>query len=165
MSFIPSYYTACSAVGQPLIGRKPALLTNGKTCIYAIFGGQGLDEEYFDELREIFTTYLALIEDFIISATDYLQQLARSPNAKELHPKGPDVLSWLNDKDAQPSKEYLISAPVSFPLIGLIQLAHYLIVCRVLGTHPGCLRDCLSGSTGHSQGVVSALRLRFLMGS
>ncbi|KAK1022274.1 beta subunit of fatty acid synthetase, partial [Friedmanniomyces endolithicus] len=43
-----------------------------------------------------------------------------------------------------------------FPLIGLTQLAHYVVTCRVLGTHPGHVRERLSGTTGHSQGVVTA---------
>ncbi|KAG6979975.1 Fatty acid synthase subunit beta [Fusarium oxysporum f. sp. conglutinans] len=43
-----------------------------------------------------------------------------------------------------------------FPLIGLVQLAHYEVTCKVLGVHPGMLRERITGSTGHSQGIVMA---------
>jgi fatty acid synthase subunit alpha len=42
-------------------------------------------------------------------------------------------------------------------LIGLTHLVQYLVVCRVSGITPGQLRDRISGATGHSQGVVSAV--------
>ncbi|CRK42391.1 hypothetical protein BN1723_000800, partial [Verticillium longisporum] len=65
-------------------------------------------------------------------------------------------MRWLEDEDATPDLDYLVSAPVSFPLIGLVQLAHYEVTCKALGVNPGKLRERLSGSTGHSQGVVLA---------
>lgn len=154
-----SYYAARAAVGRPIKAHESALLREAadeNAYIYAVFGGQGNIEEYFDELREVYTTYPTLVEDFITSAAAHLQQLARDPKAEKLYPKGLDVMRWLNNKDAQPDTEYLVSAPVSFPLIGLTQLAHYLVMCRVLGTHPGHVRERFSGSTGHSQGVVTA---------
>jgi fatty acid synthase subunit beta len=156
---VRSYYAARSAVGRPIKAHESALLREAadeNAYIYAVFGGQGNIEEYFDELREVYTTYPTLVEDFITSAAAHLQQLARDPKAEKLYPKGLDVMRWLNNKDAQPDTEYLVSAPVSFPLIGLTQLAHYLVMCRVLGTHPGHVRERFSGSTGHSQGVVTA---------
>jgi hypothetical protein len=42
-------------------------------------------------------------------------------------------MRWLQDRDAQPDTDYLVSAPVSLPLIGLVQLAHYMVTCKVLG--------------------------------
>ena len=156
---VRSYYAARSAAGRPIKAHESALLREAadeNAYIYAVFGGQGNIEEYFDELREVYTTYPTLVEDFITSAAAHLQQLARDPKAEKLYPKGPDVMRWLNNKDAQPDTEYLVSAPVSFPLIGLTQLAHYLVMCRVLGTHPGHVRERFSGATGHSQGVVTA---------
>jgi len=156
---VRSYYAARSAAGRPIKAHESALLREAadeNAYIYAVFGGQGNIEEYFDELREVYTTYPTLVEDFITSAAAHLQQLARDPKAEKLYPKGLDVMRWLNNKDAQPDTEYLVSAPVSFPLIGLTQLAHYLVMCRVLGTHPGHVRERFSGATGHSQGVVTA---------
>ncbi|QIW95704.1 hypothetical protein AMS68_001222 [Peltaster fructicola] len=156
---VRSYYAARAAVGRAIKPHESALLreaADDNACIYAVFGGQGNIEEYFDELREVYNTYPTMLEDFIDSAASHLQQLARDPRAEKQYAKGLDVMRWLNNKESQPDIDYLVSAPVSLPLIGLTQLAHYLVMCRVLGTHPGHVRERFSGATGHSQGVVTA---------
>lgn len=157
---VRSYYAARAAAGRPIKAHESALLREAadeNAFIYSVFGGQGNIEEYFDELREVYTTYSTLLEDFINSAASHLQQLSRDPKAEKLYPKGLDVMRWLNNPEAQPDTDYLVSAPVSLPLIGMTQLAHYLVMCRVLGTHPGHVRDRFSGTTGHSQGIVTAV--------
>lgn len=156
---VQSYYAARAAVNRPIKAHESALLREAadeNAYIYAMFGGQGNIEEYFEELREIYTTYPTFVEDFVTAAAAHLQTLSREPQVQKLYSKGLDVMRWLHNKDAQPDVDYLVSAPVSFPLIGLTQLAHYVVTCRVLGTHPGNVRERLSGTTGHSQGVVTA---------
>ena len=156
---VHAYYAARRAGNRQIRSHESALLREAadeNACLYAVFGGQGNIEEYFDELREVYTTYPSLVEDFVSTAASHLQVLARDPKAEKLYPKGLDVLRWLNNPESQPDIDYLVSAPVSFPLIGLTQLAHYVVTCRVLGTHPGHIRERFSGCTGHSQGVVTA---------
>ena len=156
---VKSYYAARAALNRPMRAHESALfreITDDQAVVYAIFGGQGNIEEYFDELREVFTTYPSLVEDFITTAASLLQNLAREPQVAKMYPKGLDVMRWLYNRDSQPDTDYLVSAPVSLPLIGLTQLAHYVVTCRVLGTHPGHIREKLAGTTGHSQGVVTA---------
>ena len=156
---VRAYYAARRAAQRPIRAHESALLREAadeNAYIYAVFGGQGNIEEYFEELREVYHTYPSLVEDFVSTAAAHLQLLARDPKAEKLYPKGLDVLRWLNNRDTQPDIDYLVSAPVSFPLIGLTQLAHYVVTCRVLGTHPGHVRDRFAGTTGHSQGVVTA---------
>ncbi|KMU77024.1 fatty acid synthase subunit beta dehydratase [Coccidioides immitis RMSCC 3703] len=67
-----------------------------------------------------------------------------------------DILRWLHDRDTQPDTDYLVSAPVSLPLIGLVQLAHYMATCKAMGKQPGEILERFSGTTGHSQGIVTA---------
>lgn len=156
---VRSYYAARSAVGRPIKHHESALLreaSDENAFIYAILGGQGNIEEYFEELRDIYTTYPSFVEDFLTSEAQHLLTLSRDPRAEKLYSKGLDVMRWLNNKESQPDTDYLVSAPVSLPLIGLTQLAHYVVTCRVLGSHPGHIRGRLSGITGHSQGVVTA---------
>src|SRR5699024_10268151 len=100
--------------------------------------------------------YPSFIEDLITSSAELLQSLSREPEASKLYPKGLDVMKWLQNRDSQPDTDYLVSAPVSLPLIGLVQLAHYTVTCKVLGRRPGDLLECIQGTTGHSQGVVTA---------
>ncbi|KAF2147720.1 beta subunit of fatty acid synthase [Myriangium duriaei CBS 260.36] len=156
---VRSYYAARSAAKRPIKAHESALLREAadeSAVLYAVFGGQGNIEEYFDELREVFTTYPSFVEDFVTAAAAHLLTLSRESQAQKMYPKGLDVMRWLQNKDAQPDVDYLVSAPVSLPLIGLTQLAHFVVTCRVLGTHPGHVRDRFSGTTGHSQGVVTA---------
>ena len=70
--------------------------------------------------------------------------------------QGLDVLHWLQRPDSTPASEYLLSAPISFPLIGLVQFANYAVMCHVLGKSPGQIVESFIGMAGHSQGVVVA---------
>jgi fatty acid synthase subunit beta len=142
-----SYYAARAAAERPIKYHESALLREAadeNAIVYAVLGGQGNIEEYFEELREIYTTYPSFVEDFVAAEAQHLLTLSRDPRAEKLYSKGLDVMRWLNNKDSQPDTDYLVSAPVSLPLIGLTQLAHYVVTCRVLGSHPGHLRSRLS---------------------
>ncbi|KKA25346.1 [Acyl-carrier-protein] S-acetyltransferase [Rasamsonia emersonii CBS 393.64] len=156
---VQAYYAARAAVGRATKPYDSALFraaAEEKAKIYTVFGGQGNIEEYFEELREVYTTYPSFVEDLITSSAELLQSLSREPEAVKLYPKGLDILRWLHDRDSQPDTDYLVSAPVSLPLIGLVQLAHYMVTCKALGKQPGEILERLSGTTGHSQGVVTA---------
>jgi fatty acid synthase subunit beta len=138
---------------------RSSLLTaavSNKASVYAIFGGQGSNENYFNELKDVWVTYQVIIRDLIISATVILQQMAKESNSADHYPQGLNVLGWLEDPDTLPSSEYLITAPVSFPLIGLLQLCHIRVICHGLGCSPAELHKLFSGTTGHSQGIVVA---------
>ncbi len=156
---VRSYYAARASATRPIRPHRSALFraaSDEEAKLYAIFGGQGNIEEYFDELREVYTTYPSFVETFVSSCAELLQSLSRDPRAEKLYSKGLDVLRWLHDRDSQPDTDYLVSAPISLPLIGLVQLSHYTVTCKTLGLTPGDVRDCLKGSTGHSQGIVTA---------
>jgi fatty acid synthase subunit beta len=156
---VEAYYAGRAAAGRPTKPYDSALFraaSDEAAGIYTVFGGQGNIEEYFDELRTVYTTYPSFVEDLIVSSAELLQSLSREPEASKLYPKGLDIMRWLQDRDAQPDTDYLVSAPVSLPLIGLVQLAHYTVTCKVLGRQPGDLVERIRGTTGHSQGVVTA---------
>lgn len=104
---------------------------NGSAKIFAIFGGQGNIEEYFDELADIYTTYTTLVQDYIEDMAAVLRDHARSEDASVFHSKGLDVMGWLRNPDSKPDVAYLVSAPVSLPLIGLVQLMHYYVMLKV----------------------------------
>ena len=159
LKVIQSYYAARASANRPLRSHPSALFRaaeDQEAGLYAIFGGQGNIEEYFEELREVYTTYPSFVETFIEESAEVLQSLAREPRAEKLYSKGLDVMRWLHNRDSQPDTDYLVSAPVSLPLIGLVQLAHYMVTCKALGLAPGDIREKLLGATGHSQGIVTA---------
>ncbi|KAK3390340.1 acyl transferase domain-containing protein [Podospora didyma] len=159
LEVVRSYFAARSASNRAMKTHQSALFRaadEGIAKLYNIFGGQGNIEEYFEELRELYQTYPSFVGELITTSAELLQTLSSHPSAEKLYSKGLDVMSWLQSPEATPDVDYLVSAPVSFPLIGLVQLAHYSVTCKVLGLHPGILRDRISGTTGHSQGVVLA---------
>ena len=156
---VSSYFAARASSGRPIRPHQSALLraaSEDEAKIYTIFGGQGNIEEYFEELREVYTTYPSFVEELVTDAAEMLQGLARDPRVDKMFSKGLDVLRWLHNRDSQPDTDYLVSAPVSLPLIGLVQLAHYTVTCRSLGLSPGEVRERFFGTTGHSQGIVTA---------
>ncbi|KAL8728265.1 MAG: hypothetical protein Q9166_005505 [cf. Caloplaca sp. 2 TL-2023] len=156
---VQSYFAARASTKRPIKSHESALTRSaedGKATLYAIFGGQGNIEEYFDELRDIYNTYPSFVEQIITRSAELLLSLSRDPRVEKLYSKGLDVLGWLHNRDSQPDTDYLVSAPVSLPLIGLVQLAHYTVTCRTLGLTPGDVRERFTGTTGHSQGIVTA---------
>ena len=156
---VRSYYAGRATADRPIRAHPSALLRaveDSQAGLYAIFGGQGNIEEYFDELRDVYTTYPSFVESFIEGSASLLQSLSRDPRAEKLYSKGLNIMQWLHNRDLQPDTNYLISAPVSLPLIGLVQLAHYNVTCKAMGLSPGDLREYIKGTTGHSQGIVTA---------
>jgi fatty acid synthase subunit beta, fungi type len=156
---VRAYFAARAAAVRPIRPHQSALLRaaqDEEATVYAIFGGQGNIEEYFDELRHLYTTYPSFVESFIERSAEKLLTLSRDSRIDKLYYKGLDVMEWLHSKDRQPDTDYLISAPISLPLIGLVQLGHYTVACKSLGLTPGEVRDRFSGTTGHSQGIVTA---------
>ncbi|KAI1764571.1 beta subunit of fatty acid synthase [Hypoxylon sp. FL1150] len=153
------YYAARSVANRAIRPHESALLRaadEGDAAIYSIFGGQGNIIEYFDELREVYETYPSFVGELVAASADLLHNLALDSRVQKLYAKGLDIMEWLRSPDTTPDPQYLISAPVSLPLIGLVQLCHYQVLGKGLGVHPGILRDRIRGATGHSQGVIVA---------
>ncbi|TFK27788.1 fatty acid synthetase alpha subunit [Coprinopsis marcescibilis] len=165
---LASYFAAVAALqkqGVIDIPRQPqsALLeaaASGKASIYALFGGQGTNEVYLDELQSLFDIYRPFIESYIATVTkEVLVPFADDESESSFYDSGLDVYAWLSGNTARPPIAYTASVPISFPLIGLTQLVQYLVVCYVSGLTPGQLRDSIGGATGHSQGIVSAVAI------
>lgn len=126
--------------------------------IYAIFGGQGNTDDYFEELRDIYDTYNGLIKPFLLKVQSKVQELITSTSdIDRIYTEGFDFINWLNNPSQTPSNDKLLSIPVSCPLICVIQLCHYIITCKTLGVTPGQFKSNLKGTTGHSQGLVASL--------
>ena len=156
---VQCYYAGRAGVARPIKPHDSALLRaadDEDASIYTVFGGQGNIEEYFDELREVYTTYPSFVKELVESSAGLLLSLSSTSETEKFYSKGMDIMSWLADKEKQPDTDYLVSAPVSLPLIGLVQLAHYQVTCKALGRTPGEVNERFSGTTGHSQGIITA---------
>ncbi|KAL5526485.1 FAS2 [Sanghuangporus sanghuang] len=162
---LSSYYRALVALEERNVSGIPrcppsALLSaveEGDASAYALFGGQGTNEVYFDELQTLYDIYQPYVAPFITTLTINVLQPLAAASASRYYAYGLEVVSWLSGALPRPPIDYLASVPVSFPLIGLTQLAQYFVACRVTNSTPGELRARLRGATGHSQGIVSAV--------
>ncbi|KAF1998924.1 beta subunit of fatty acid synthase [Amniculicola lignicola CBS 123094] len=157
---IRSYYEAMHLMQRPVGNKVPHLFAashpSERTPTYTVFGGQGNTEHYFQELREVYATYGCLLDDLLEFASMIFDQLLDDASVADQYPLGLDFFSWLKKPDATPNSEYLLSAPVSFPLIALGQLANFYISCKTWQLTPGEVVENLHGSTGHSQGIIVA---------
>ncbi|AAS52769.2 AER085Cp [Eremothecium gossypii ATCC 10895] len=146
---------------RPLMHRRPALLesaTRGDARVVAVFGGQGNTDDYFEELRELHQMYGVLVEDVLDTAAEQLNELLRTTEgAEKMYTQGLDFRQWLAQPERTPDNDYLLLIPISCPLIGILQLAHYAVTARIVGITPGELRACMVGVTGHSQGLSTAV--------
>ena len=165
---LKGYYRALAALEEAGVedierSASPALLdaaADGDASIYALFGGQGTNEVYFDELQTLYDIYTPLVAPLLSTITEeVLKPLVAERVDTTYYNCGMDIISWLDGSIPKPSTAYFASIPISLPLIGLTQLVQYLIVCRVSGLTPGELRSRIAGATGHSQGVVSAVAI------
>ena len=130
------------------------------TDIVAIFGGQGNTDNYFDELRELYSIYKNIIKDEIKFVDETIQELSgKLENFNKIFTQGFEILKWLENPKETPNNEYLLSIPVSCPVIGIIQLLNYALTCKLLNYTPGDLKHHLKGATGHSQGLVTAVAI------
>ncbi|CDH17161.1 probable Fatty acid synthase subunit beta [Zygosaccharomyces bailii ISA1307] len=160
---VKSHVAARAALHKPFTKSQSALFKSaaqGESQIAAIFGGQGNTDDYFEELRELYQTYRPLIGDFIKFCADTLGELVKSTlDTEKVFTQGFNVLEWLENPGKTPDTDYLLSIPISCPLIGVIQLAHYATTARLLGFTPGELRSYLVAATGHSQGLATAVAI------
>ncbi|KAF9636547.1 hypothetical protein BFW01_g7443 [Lasiodiplodia theobromae] len=155
---IRNFYTAAAFNdGRYLPSALLSAADDGSARIYTIFGGQGNTESFFEDIRDLYCIYEPLLKTFVRQSASLLLALSRDPRCQDtFYKKNLDVEAWLQSPSSTPDVSFLISAPVSFPLIGLFQLMNYMVTCTVLGLSPGEFGKSISGTTGHSQGIVVA---------
>ena len=153
------YISVVDTVGPFPRNRRSALLRaqeEGRTCIYGIFGGQGNSQNYFEELRQAYSSYKPFVKALVLTSSELLAILSHDSRVSKFFSEGLNVLEWLEDPETTPSNDYLISAPLSFPIIGLLQLTYVEAICRYVGGASATFPSFFRGLLGHSQGVVVA---------
>ncbi|KAF5024654.1 hypothetical protein F66182_3276 [Fusarium sp. NRRL 66182] len=160
-TLIRDYLIAQSTLSLPDEPRpRSALLRlaqRGEAKIFTHFGGQGTPTNPFEEIRDMNQTYHSLIGRFLDVTAMTLLELSQHPDASGvLNGHVIDILGWLQTPEAIPNPSVLGAAPMSFPLIGLLQLLQYMITSKALGLTPLEMHRHISGTTGHSQGIIVA---------
>ncbi|KAL8921407.1 MAG: hypothetical protein Q9208_005733 [Pyrenodesmia sp. 3 TL-2023] len=158
---LKSYFEALAISDVPGRLVKSALLdaaNGGEADVCAVFGGQGpSNRAILQELRDINAIYRPFTKDLVKMAADSMRKLSELPDTSIFYEcQGFDIETWLQDAGAAPNAAYVASAPVSFPIIGLLSLCHYCIACGTMRMRPGEMRRRLRGVTGHSQGIIVA---------
>ncbi len=151
-------------IGHPHKVPPSALLNSsqkGTTRLTAVFGGQGTHNgDSLNYLRRLYNTYQPVLSNLINRADSVLKCLAERIRLDQpFFDYAVDLIQWLESPDAAPNGAWVATAPISFPLNGIISLAHYCVACRFLKRDPGQMRESLTGTTGHSQGVVVAVAI------
>lgn len=130
--------------------------STGNASIYAILGGQGNTQDYWKEIQQLYYAYEPLFKPLVVTLDSHLSALARHPAAKKQFSQGLSVLDWLKYTKDVPSSEYLLQAPVSLPLIGLLQFMSLHALIAALGVSPQEIPLLFKQIHGHSQGIVVA---------
>jgi hypothetical protein len=120
----------------------PSLLDEtlpSRALILALFGGQGINEIYFDELQTLFDTYRPSVELFLASIIDeVLQPLASASQGTAFYEHGLNAISWLTGAVPLPPVGFFASVLVSFPRLrpGVISSHRTHTVHSILGCGP-----------------------------
>lgn len=147
---------------------KPALFALAEhkprpdAAVFPVFGGQGNTTTYINELLSIKKAYHPIINDYISTCSSHLVQLAHRSNVGGIYSKGLNVQTWLESMLAEkheevPQQDYFLSAPVSLPLVGLVQLCWYFILIESCEQGFEAAQKWFKGTTGHSQGIISSV--------
>eukprot|EP00667_Euglena_gracilis_P000009 EG_transcript_9 len=164
-TLIQNWYKATHRLQQSKVAvpKPPSALFEaagrGTVTLGALFGGQGPD--WLRPLRELHATYQPVVEPFLRAMARKLNAQAASVEARAscLLLYGLDFMGWLEGGAALPPDQYLTSAPVNLPLIGVVQLANYWVMWKSLDRPLQEVQSAFKGAAGHSLGIISAVVL------
>ncbi len=132
-----------------------AMAQNGKSCFFIQFAGQGV--KYMDELRRLYTT-CPDVRPFVLEAIAAIKEQASRYDDTQtgFFSSGLDVDRWLDHPEETPDFGYLMSSPISHPLIYLCQISNYIsMVLQGLDQEKLLLHT--RSITGFSTGIVAAI--------
>ncbi|KAJ2371425.1 hypothetical protein H4S02_009561, partial [Coemansia sp. RSA 2611] len=115
---------------------KTALFGTPAHRLLAMFGGQGGVDNYIDETRSVYNTYRPLVAKFVFRMSEFLKREAAEPLFARLYHGGLDVMRWLENPESVPEQEYVVTVPVSIPVVGLTQLMQVVVLYKTLGMTP-----------------------------
>ncbi|KAJ2740217.1 fatty acid synthase alpha subunit Lsd1, partial [Coemansia sp. BCRC 34301] len=153
--------SVCSLGGISQSTKRPqsALFSTPSFRLLAMFGGQGGMDNYIEETRSVYKVYRPLVARFVDRMCKFLSQEAAEPQFARLYHSGLDVRAWLEQPECTPAQEYIVSVPVSIPVVGLTQLMQVVVLYKTLEMSPAELASSFEAIVGHSQGIATATAL------
>ncbi|KAJ2084471.1 fatty acid synthase alpha subunit Lsd1 [Coemansia sp. RSA 988] len=134
----------------------PALFATDALRLTAMFGGQSGSIDNLSEARWLLEVYRPLLSDYVTDLADFLESQSQDIRLAPVYKKGLGVMQWLTQPESAPDSEYLVWAPVSIPLTGLLQLMQITVMYKTLDVSPGDLARHFNVVAGHSQGIAIA---------
>ncbi|KAL5357217.1 acyl transferase domain-containing protein [Aspergillus floccosus] len=158
---LKGYFQAREHLSRKTSKCRSALIESariGTSKVIWIFGGQGLANAMcVRELRSLNTTYNGLLKRLIDEIDQPLESLCKSADtAHFFEGRIINLKRWLATSEEIHDEAFLGSAAVSLPILGILDLAHYCVICQMLGKSPGEVASTISAVSGHSQGIVIA---------
>ena len=123
--------------------------------LFIQFAGQGV--KYMEDLRRLYTMYPD-IRPFMAAAISEIKNQASvyDDSRTGFFEKGLDVDQWIAHPEKTPDLTYLLSSPLSHPLIFLTQISSYLSMV-LEGMDQDTLLANTHSATGFSTGIVAAV--------
>lgn len=123
--------------------------------IFIQFAGQGV--KYMEELRRLYSMYPD-VRPFIMDAVSEIKKQAETYDDSRtcFFTGGLDVDQWITCPEKTPDLAYLLSSPLSHPLIFLTQITGYLSL-RKEGMDQDRILAHTHSATGFSTGIVAAI--------
>lgn len=123
--------------------------------IFIQFAGQGV--KYMEDLRQLYSLSCD-IRPFIHNAASEIKKQAMmyDDSRTGFFTEGLDIEQWIENPDTTPDIAYLLSSPLSHPLIFLTQIAGYLSLLKE-GLDQDKLLSHTHSATGFSTGIVAAM--------
>ncbi|PIA14803.1 hypothetical protein COEREDRAFT_45909 [Coemansia reversa NRRL 1564] len=127
--------------------------------VIGIFGGTlGCDggAQCLEAIRELLEIYRPLVAEYLVAIVEFLERECQEPDIVHLFEHGFDLMGWLENADQIPATEYLDSAPIATPLLGLLQLLRVLVTSKTSGFSVNELVKRFEAVVGFSHGLIVA---------
>lgn len=123
--------------------------------LFIQFAGQGV--KYMDDLRRLYNTHPA-VRPFIVDAIAEIKNQSADYNDSEtgFFREGLDIDNWIKYPEKTPDMGYLLSSPLSHPLIFLSQITNYISLI-LDGMDQDLLIRNTHSATGFSTGIIAAV--------
>ncbi|KAJ2804559.1 beta subunit of fatty acid synthetase [Coemansia guatemalensis] len=104
--------------------------------VIGTFGGTlGCDggAQCLEAIRSLLEIYRPLVAEYLEAMAEFLESECQEPDIAHLFEHGFNLMDWLADAEQTPAEDYLDSAPIATPLLGLLQLLRVLVVSTTSG--------------------------------
>ncbi|KAJ1952296.1 fatty acid synthase alpha subunit Lsd1, partial [Linderina pennispora] len=116
---------------------RPALFTDGKAKLVAMFGGQDGMNDYFEEGALVLHTFHTMLHEFVNEISGFVRRTSCDKRLAAVYKYPLDMVRWITLPDTRPPAQYLARTPVSIVTVAVVQLMHLMVLYKTLRLSPG----------------------------